>query len=61
MSFSGAVLTRLLYGYMTTLKIRKMDDHLVARLLIIAITAHAMSEDYQKGPDVGMNDFLVHQ
>ena len=44
-------------GYTTTMKIREMDSN-AAALPIIAMTAHAMPEDYRKCLDAGMNGFV---
>ena len=45
-------------GHTTTREIRMMDNHSVSSLPIIAMTAYAMQEDYQKCLDAGMNGYV---
>ena len=45
-------------GYTTTRTIRMMDNQAIANLPIIAMTAYAMQEDYQKCLDAGMDGYV---
>jgi len=46
-------------GYQATREIRKYEEILGIHTPIIAITAHAMTDDQDKCRDAGMDDFLT--
>lgn len=47
----------VLDGYEATQEIRRLDDPLLARVPIIAMSANAFEEDRQRGMEVGMNGY----
>ena len=46
-------------GFETTARIRKMDDHRKANIIIVALSASAFDEEKQSALDIGMNGHIA--